>query len=75
MYQDALSLNHVFSTAQGDLALFSPADQVIVQQLQSDVAAVVAAGPDAFGSAQVGALLNAALQGINALTRLRCQRF
>ena len=74
-YQDALSLNHVFSTAQSDLALFSPTDQVIVQQLQSDVAAVVAAGPDAFGSAQVGALLNAALQGINALTRLPCQRF
>ncbi|HJW68016.1 MAG TPA: M28 family peptidase [Candidatus Binatia bacterium] len=74
-YADALALSHVFATAQSDLPLFSPADQVIVQQLQSDVAAVVAAGPDAFGPAQVGALLTAAAQGINALTRLPCQRF
>jgi Peptidase family M28 len=74
-YADALALSHVFATAQSDLPLFSPADQVIVQQLQSDVAAVVAAGPDAFGPAQVGALLTAAAQGINALTRLPCERF
>jgi hypothetical protein len=74
-YADALSLNRVFATAQSDLPLFSPADQVIVQQLQRDVSAVVAAGPDAFGATQVGTLLSAALQGIDALTRLPCQRF
>jgi len=74
-YADAVSLNRVFATAQGDLSLFSPADQVIVQQLQRDVAAVVAAGPAAFGPTQVSILLNAALQGINALTRLPCQRY
>jgi Peptidase family M28 len=74
-YADALSLSHVFATAQSDLPLFSPADQVLLQQLQSDVSAVVVAGPDAFGPAQVGTLLSAAAQGINALTRLPCQRF
>jgi hypothetical protein len=74
-YADAVALNRVFSIAQGDLPLFSPADQVIVQQLQHDVAAVVAAGPGAFGPSQVGVLLNAALQGIGALTRLPCETY
>src|SRR5262249_59848691 len=71
-YADARSLSHVFATAQSDLPLFSPADQVLLQQLQSDVSAVAVAGPDAFGPAQVGTLLSAAAQGINVLTRLPC---
>ena len=38
-------------------------------------AAVVQAGPGSFGSDEVAVTLNAALQGIGALTRLPCQKF
>ena len=74
-YADALSLERVLDTAQNDLSLLSPADQVITQQLRSNVAAVVAAGPAAFDSAQAAVLLGAAAQGIDLLTRVPCQRF
>jgi hypothetical protein len=74
-YADALSIHRVFTTAQSDLLLFPPADRVILEQLQADLAGVVQAGPDAFGPAQVGIVLGAALQGIGALTRMPCQAF
>jgi len=74
-YVDALSVNHAFTLATPDLPLFSPADRVLLQQLQADLAAVVAAGPDAFGPEQIGVLLGAAAQGIDALTRVPCQAF
>jgi hypothetical protein len=74
-YADALSINQVFTTAQSDLILFPPADRVMLQQIQSDLAGVVLAGPESFGPTEIGIVLNAALQGINALTRLPCQKF
>jgi Zn-dependent M28 family amino/carboxypeptidase len=74
-YADAVSALHVFTVAQVDQALFPPADQAVLQQILSDLTAVVQAGPAAFDQADVGIVLNAALQGIGALTRLPCQKF
>ncbi len=74
-YADAESIHRVFSRAQVDLMLFPPADRVMLEQIQGDLAGVVEAGPDAFGPTQVGTVLNAALQGIGALTRMPCQAF
>jgi hypothetical protein len=47
----------------------------VVTQFQQDIAGIVQAWSDAFGDAQVGLLINAALQGSRALTRIPCQRF
>ena len=44
-------------------------------QAQQDVAAVVQAGPQAFGPQQVGTVLNASILGINALTRVPCKAY
>jgi hypothetical protein len=74
-FTDAESISRVFTAAQSDLMLFPPADRVMLAQVQQDVAGVVQAGPSAFGPAQVGVVLNAALQGIGALTRMPCQDF
>jgi hypothetical protein len=74
-FRDAESIARVFSAAQGDLALFPPADRTMLEQIQRDLEGVVQGGPDAFGAEQVGIVLNAALQGIDALTRMPCQAF
>jgi hypothetical protein len=74
-YADAVTVNRVFTLALPDQPLFSPADQAVLLQAQQDVAAVVQAGPQAFGAQQVGTVLNASVLGINALTRVPCQRF
>ena len=74
-FADALAIHDVFSRAQVDLPLFPPDDRAVIAQIGSDLSAVVAAGPGAFGPQQVGVVANAALQGIAALTRLPCQAF
>src|SRR5262249_31358346 len=74
-FSDAESISQVFSMAQDDLALFPPADRVMLEQIQRDLAGVVQVGPAAFGPQQVGVVLNAALQGIGALTRMPCHAF
>ncbi|HEV7731588.1 MAG TPA: M20/M25/M40 family metallo-hydrolase [Candidatus Binatia bacterium] len=71
-YNDAVSLNDVFSNAIADLPLFTPADQVIVQQTQLDIAAIVADGPANFDSDDVNTLLNAALSTLAAIDRVGC---
>jgi hypothetical protein len=74
-YADAGVIHDVFSRAQADLILFPPTDQMLLQRLSDELAAVVQGGPEAFGSEEVIVTLNAALQGIGALTRLPCQKF
>jgi Peptidase family M28 len=74
-FTDAESISRVFTAAQSDLMRFPPADRVMLAQVQQDLAGVVQAGPSALGPAQVGVVLNAALQGIGALTRMPCQAF
>ena len=74
-FADARAILQVFARAQNDLALFPPADRALLEQIQRDLAAVVDGGAAGFGPAQVGVVLNAALQGIGALTRLPCQGF
>ncbi len=75
VYGDAVSVHQVFSLAQADIPLFPPADQMVLRQIEQDLAAVVQGGPGAFDGTDVATVLNAALQGIGALTRLPCQKF
>src|SRR5262245_3535600 len=74
-YADAVTINRVFTLSLPDQSLFSPADQPVLLQAQQDVSAVVQAGPQAFGPQQVGTVLNASVLGIDALTRVPCERF
>jgi hypothetical protein len=74
-YADAVTVNHVLTLSQPDRGLCSPADQAALLQIQQGLAAVVQAGPQAFGPQQVGIVLNAAVVGIDALTRTPCQRY
>lgn len=71
-YADAVALNDIFTTALADLSRFSPSDQAIVQQVQSDIAAIVADGEANFDSSDVNTLLNAAIQSLGAIQRLGC---
>jgi hypothetical protein len=75
VYEDALSLLDVFGRAQVDLQLFPVMDQLVIQQTYADLQEIVQAGPGAFDNDAIITLLNAALQGIGAVTRLPCQKF
>jgi hypothetical protein len=71
---DALSLRQVFTTAQVDLPLFSPADQAVIMATGTAIEQIVADGPGAFDQADVTTLLTAALDGIAAIQRLGCRQ-
>jgi hypothetical protein len=58
-----------------DLALFSPEDQALVQAIDATLQQLVADGPAAFGPQDVGTLLQAAIDTVNALRRVPCQKF
>jgi hypothetical protein len=71
-YEDAVALNDIFTAALADLPRFSPSDQNVIQQVQGDIAAIVADGPANFDANDVNTLLNAALQSLAAIQRLGC---
>jgi hypothetical protein len=74
-FPDAVIIDEVLTTGLADLSLFGPADQLQLQQIQAEVAAIVAAGPAAFDSAAVGTLLNDTATVIDLLTRTACDGF
>lgn len=75
-YEDAVSIESVFRRADPDVPVyFTPMDQLLLRQVQADLAAVVGAGPDAFDAVAVGVTLNAALQGIGAIGNIACGAF
>jgi hypothetical protein len=72
-YDDAVAINRVLTQGLADIAVFPPADQEMLVTAQQQLSAIVTAGPDAFDPADIAVTLNAALNAINALTRLPCQ--
>lgn len=75
-YEDAVSLNHVVQQGTEDLRLFTVGDQVTLRMVADDVAAIVEAGPDAFGGADVGVLLDAALTTLAIVdSNLECANY
>ena len=72
-YADALALQQVFHAAAPDLSLFPPADRQAELDVRDAIDGIVAGGPAAFDSADVGTLLTAALNGIAAIQRLGCR--
>jgi hypothetical protein len=71
-FADALTLQRVFTLAQPDLALFPPADQVVVANIKTTIDQIVLDGEAAFDQTDVANLLTAALDGIAAIQRLGC---
>jgi hypothetical protein len=63
------------ATGQADLALFSPADQRLLQGIHATLQGLLADGPGAFDAQDVGTLLQAAIDTVNALRRVPCQKF
>lgn len=75
-YADAVSIERVFRRADPDIPVyFEPMDQMLLRQIQADLAAVVGAGPGAFDATAIGITANAALQGIAAIGRVPCGAF
>jgi hypothetical protein len=60
---------------RADLDLFSAADQALVQSIDATLQQLVADGPAAFDGQDVGTLLSSAIQTVDALRRVPCQKF
>jgi hypothetical protein len=65
----------VVAAGQVDLALFSPADQTLLSGINTTLQGLVAEGPDAFEAPDVGTTLQSAVDVVNALRRVPCQKF
>lgn len=65
----------VVQTAQVDLGLFTPADQALVAGVNATLQGILADGPANFDASDVGTLLVSALDVVNALRRVPCQKF
>jgi len=66
-YTDAVTLAKIFARATPDENRFTTQDRRRIQQIVADVAAVVARGPESFGSADAGTLLSAAANTLDVL--------
>jgi hypothetical protein len=75
VYDDAVAVTGILQSGQADLALFSAADQTLLQNTLAQLQALVAAGPGAFDSAATTTLLGAAVNTLSALARLGCRKF
>ncbi len=75
MYADAVALLEVAHRAQADLGRFTPAQQVVLTDFRDDLAAMVDAGPDQFGSDDVSTLLAGAARTVSLLTSGTCDGF
>jgi hypothetical protein len=74
-FNDAVVLNDVINAGISDLALFGPAEQTALLTAQSNINAIVAAGPGAFDNADMSALLVNAIEVLDALATLPCDGF
>jgi hypothetical protein len=75
-YSDAVAINDAVNTAVADLGLFSPAQQTSILGIQSDLNAIVAAGPGSFDSVAITTLLLDAAELVNnILPSLDCDGF
>src|SRR5207253_9705238 len=66
-YDHAVVLSEVVHQGSADAALFSLADQATLQNIDAQLAAIVADGPAAFDANDVGSLLGDAVQVLGVL--------
>ena len=73
VFADAVTLQTVFTRAQADLPLFTPADQTVVQNIGTTINQIVTDGPAQFDNVDVAATLQSALDGVAAIQRTGCR--
>jgi len=74
-YSDAVAIGSAVTAALADLALFSPGDQTTLQNLEAQIAAIVADGEANFDSSDVTTLLGNSVTLISLLTNSTCDGF
>jgi len=74
-YSDAVAIGAAATAVLADLALFSPADQMTLQNVQAQIAAMVADGEANFDATDVTNLLVGSINLINLLTQSTCDGF
>ncbi len=73
-YEDLQRVAAVTHAGLGDLALFTTADQALLTGIDATLQQLVADGPAAFDARDVGTLLTSAIDLVNALRRVPCQK-
>jgi hypothetical protein len=74
-FADLQRVSSVVARGRDDLELFSPADQTLLTTLDATLQGLVAEGPAAFDANDVTTLLTGAIDAVNALRRVPCQKF
>src|SRR5690606_41635719 len=74
-FADAVVLNEIVNAGMADIGLFGPADQLLLQEAQTDLNAIVADGEGLFDAADVPTVLLAALDVLSVLENLDCEGF
>jgi hypothetical protein len=75
-FSDAVVINDAVNMAIVDLSLFGPAEQASILDIQTDLNAIVAAGPGGFDSGAVTTMLLSAADLVNnVLPSLDCDGF
>lgn len=75
VFEDAVSLQHVLTTALPDLSLFGAAQQEQLLSTKQLIDQIVAAGEIGFDESSVVATLQAAMSAIDILTGMGCHPF
>jgi hypothetical protein len=74
-FADLQRVAGVVERGQADVALFTPADQALLSGINTTLQGLVADGPGAFDASAVATLLTSAVDTVNALRRVPCQKF
>jgi hypothetical protein len=74
-FTDLQRVAAIVQSGRADVALLQPADQATAMALDATLQGMVAAGPAAFDFVDVGTLLQGAIDLVNALRRVPCQKF
>lgn len=74
-FADLQRVAALLQLGQADLGLLAPADQTLVTDITTTLQGLVADGPGAFDSNDVTTLLLDAIQLVDALRRVPCQKF
>jgi hypothetical protein len=74
-FSDLQRVASVVQAVQADLGLLTPTDQTLLTNLDPTLQAILADGPGAFDSTDVGTLLGGAINVVNAFRRVPCQKF
>ena len=74
-FDDLERVAAILQRGKADLSLFTPADQALLTAHDATLQRLLADGPGAFDAADVATLLGVAIDVVNALRHVPCQKF